>query len=107
VLENVNCSWDELRLRDCPYSNYAISHSCPSGGVAGVRCKVIKTIEFATVNNSVLITWEYNNSTSPQPNSFDVRCNGQQKYTSIILASNGTSTVSDTVGGLLPNASYV
>ena len=28
AIENVNCSWDELRLRDCPYS---ISHSCPSG----------------------------------------------------------------------------
>jgi hypothetical protein len=105
VIKNVNCSWDELRLRDCPYSNYTISHSCSSGGIAGVRCKTISKIEFAAVNNSVLITWEY--SKSHQPSSFDVRCyNGQRRYTNIIPVSSGTSRVSDTVGDLLPNVSY-
>ena len=103
VIENVNCSWDELRLRDCPYySNHTISHtSCQSGGVAGVRCKIIRNIGFSTVNNSVLVTWEYNNIISHQLSSFDIRCNG---HNSIISVSNGTSRVS--VGHLLPNASY-
>ena len=103
VIKNVNCYWDELRLRDCPYSNYTISHSCPN---AGVRCNVIKNINFATINNSVLITWEYNNITSHQPSSFDVRCNGQRRYDNVISVNNGTSRVSDIVGDLLPNASY-
>jgi hypothetical protein len=104
VIENVNCSWDEPRLRDCSYSNYTIlSHSCRRGVRAGVRCMVIKNINFATVNNSVLITWEY---TSHQLSSFDVRCNGQRQYTNTISVSNGISRVSDTVGDLLPNASY-
>ena len=106
VIENViNCSWDELRLRDCPYSNYSISHNCQSGRRAGVRCKIIKNINFATVNNFVLVTWEYNNITSDQPSSFDIRCNGQRHY-NIISVSNGTSRVSDIVGDLLPNVSY-
>ena len=106
MIENVNCYWDESRLRDCPYSNHllSVSHSCPSGEGAGVRCKEINNIEFsATVNNSVLVTWEYNNITSHQPSSFDIRCNGQRH---IISVSNGTSRLSDIVGDLLPNASY-
>ena len=74
VIENINCYLDEPRLRDCLYS---ISLGCQNGGVAGFRCKVIKNIDFATVNNSVLVTWEYNNITSHQPSSFDVRRNGQ------------------------------
>ena len=103
VIKNANCSW---RLRDCPYSNYTISHvNCQSGGGAGVRCKVINNIEFsATVNNSVLVTWEYSNSTSHQPSSFDIHCNGQQQRTNVNSVSSGTSRVS--VGELLPNASY-
>ena len=71
-----------------------------------MRCKVIKNINFAAVHNSVLITWEYNNSTSHQPSSFDVRCNGQRHYNNVISVSNGTSRVSDIVGHLFPNASY-
>ncbi len=107
MIENVNCSLDEPRLRDCSYSNYN-GKNC---GGAGVRCMIIKNINFASVNisNSVLITWEYNNSTSRQPSSFDVRCfngHGQRQYTNIISTSNGTSRASDTVGNLLPNASY-
>ena len=109
VIENVNCYWDELRLRDCPYSNYTILRNCQSAGIAGVRCKIISNIgfEFSTLNNSVLITWEYSTSLIlNQPNSlkFNVRCNGQRQYTNIISVSNGTSRVS--VGHLLPNASY-
>ena len=104
VIENVNCSWEELRLRDCPYSNYTISHSsCQSGRIAGVRCNIIRNIELATVNNSVLVTWEYNNIASHQPTSFDVRCNGQRH---VISVSNEISRISDTVGDLLPNTSY-
>ena len=106
MIENINCSWDELRLRDCPYSNCTISHSCQSVTIAGVRCKAIKNINFATVNNSVLVTWEYNNNTSRQPSSFDVRCNGQRHYNNVISVSNGTSRFSDIVGGLLPNIHY-
>jgi hypothetical protein len=109
VIENVNCFWDEPRLRDCSYSNYTMAlHSCPSGGGVGVRCKVIRNIKFVAVNNSVLITWEYSNNISRQLSSFDVRCNGQRHYTSIniISMSNETSRVSYTVGDLLPNASY-
>ena len=101
MINNVDCSSDEPRLRDCPYS---ISHSCQSGGVASVRCRVIKSIDFATVSNSVLVTWEYNNITSRQPSSFDVRCNGQRRYNNIISMSIGTSRVN--VGELLPNVSY-
>ena len=105
MIENVNCSWDEPRLRDCPYS---LPHSCQSGGVAGVRCRVIKNINFATVSNSVLVTWEYSNITSRQPSSFDVRCNEQRHYNNYdISVSNGTSRLSDIVGDLLPNASYM
>ena len=106
VIEKVNCYWDESRLRDCLYSNHSLSvpRSCPSGGGAGVRCKAINNIQFnATVNNSVLVTWEYNNSTSHQPTSFNIRCNGRRHYISV---SNGTSRVSDIVGDLLPNTSY-
>ena len=107
MIENViNCSWDELRLRDCFYSNHTISHSCQNRGVAGVRCKVIRNIEFAAVNNSVLVTWEYNNITSHQPSSFDIRCNGQRRYNNVISKNNGTSRISDIVGDLLPNTSY-
>ena len=112
VIENVNCSWDEPRLRDCPYSNHTTSHSCQENIKAGVRCKVLKNINFATVNNSVLVTWEYSNSysnnTSHQLSSFDVRCNGERHYNNIISVSNGpgTSRVSDIVGDLLPNTSY-
>ena len=109
VIENVNCYWDESRLRNCPYSNHSLSvpSSCQSGGGTGVRCKAINNIEFsATVNNSVLVTWEYNNITSHQPSSFNVRCNGQRHYNIIISVSNGTSRLSDIVGDLLPNASY-
>ena len=91
-------------MRDCPYSNYTMTRSCRSGGVAGVRCRIIKSIDFATVSNSVLVTWKYNNITSRQPSSFDVRCNGQQRYNNIISVSNGTSRVN--VGELLPNVSY-
>ena len=104
MINNVDCSSDELRLRDCPYSNYTMTRSCRSGGVAGVRCRVIKSIDFARVSNSVLVTWKYSNVTSRQPSSFDVRCNGQQHYYNIISVSNGTSRV--TVGKLLPNVSY-
>ena len=104
VIENVNCSWDEPRLRDCPYS---ILHSCQYGQVAGIRCRIIKNINFATINNSVLVTWEYNNNTSHQPSSFDVRCNGQRHYNNYdISVSNGASRLRDIVGDLLPNASY-
>ena len=78
VIEDVNCYWDEQRLRDCSYS---VSDSYQSGGMAGVKCKIIKNINFAIVNNSVLVTWEYNNITSHQPSSFDVRCNGQRRLT--------------------------
>ena len=107
MIENVNCSWDELRLRDCPYSNHTISHSCQDGRVAGVRCMVIRNIEFSIVNNSVLVTWEYNNIiTSHQPSSFDVHCNGRRRYNNVISVINGTSRVSDIVGDLLPNTSY-
>ena len=108
MIENINCYWDELRLRDCPYSNYTISHSCQSGRIAGVRCNVIKNINFATVNNSVLITWEYNNKiiASHPPSSFDVRCNGRRHYINAISVNNGTSRLSDIVGDLLPNTSY-
>ena len=108
MIENVNCSWDESRLRDCPYSNHTISsHGCQSGGIAGIRCKVMRNIEFsATVNNFVLVTWEYSNSTSHQPSSFDVRCNGQRHYNNVIPVNNEISRVSDIVGHLLPNASY-
>ena len=49
-----------------------------------------------------MVTWEYN-STSHQPSSFDVRCNGRRHY-NIISVSNGTFRVN--VGDLLPNASY-
>ena len=104
LINNVDCSSDEPRLRDCPYSNYTMTRSCQSGGVAGVRCRVIKSIDFATVSNSVFVTWEYNNITSRQPSSFDVRCNGQQHYNNIISVSIGTSRVN--VGELLPNVSY-
>ena len=105
VIENVNCYSDEPRLRDCPYSDYTISHSCQSGGGAGVRCKAINNIEFsATVNNSVLVTWEYNSITSHQPISFDIHCNGRRRYN--IPVSNGTSRLSDIVGELLTNTSY-
>ena len=104
MIENVNCSWDEPRLRDCPYSNHTMTHSCQSGRVAGVRCKVIRNIEFSTVNNSVLVTWEYSNNTSHQPSSFLVRCNGYEHY--INSVSNGTSRVSDIVGHLLSHTSY-
>ena len=102
MINNVECSSDEPRLRDCPYSSYTISHSCPSGGVAGVRCtsKVIRKIEFSTVKNSVMVTWEYNNNINAS--SFDVRCNGRRRY--IISVSNGTSRV--IVGDLLPNTFY-
>ena len=103
MIENVNCSWDELRLHDCLYSNYTMTHSCQTGAIAGIRCRVIRNIEFATVNNSILVTWEYNNSTEYQPNSFDVHCNGQRRYDNIISVSN---EVSDIVGNLLPNVSY-
>ena len=104
MIKNVNCYWDEPRLRDC---NYTISHRGQNCTIAGVRCKVIKNINFATVvNNSVLITWEYNNKTSQQPSSFDVRCNGQRHYNNVISVSNGTSRFSDIVGELLPNVSY-
>ena len=51
MIENINCYWDELRLGDCPYSNHTLSHSCQSGRVAGVRCKVIRNTEFSTVNH--------------------------------------------------------
>ena len=104
MIENVNYSWDEPRLRDCPYS---IPHNCQYGQVAGVRCRIIKNINFATINNSVLVTWKYNNITSHQPSSFEVRCNGQRRYNIIIISvSNGISRFSDIVGDLLPNASY-
>ena len=106
VIKNVDCSWDELRLRDCPYSKYTVPHSCQNGKIAGVRCKVIRSIEFSTANNSIFITWDYNNSTAHQPSSFDVRCNGQQHYNNNISVSNGTSRVSDIVGHLIPNTSY-
>ena len=99
MIEDVNCYWDELRLRDC---NYTISHCGQNCTIAGVRCKIIKNVNFATVNNSVLIIWEYrlsNKTSHIQPNSFDVRCNGQQYY--INSVSNGTSSVS--VGHLLSN----
>ena len=79
-----------------------MTHSCQR---AGVRCKIIKNINFSTVNNTVMVTWKYN-STSHQPSSFDVRCNGQQHYNNIISVSNGTSRVSDIVGDLLPNTFY-
>ena len=105
MIENVNCTCDEPRLRDCPYSNYTVSHSvkCQSDRIAGVRCKIIENINFATVNNSVLVNWEYNNNIiSHQRSSFDVRCNGQQRYN--VSVSNGTSRV--IVGDLLPNTSY-
>ena len=91
-------------MRDCPYSNYTKTNSCQSGGVAGVRCRVIKSIDFAIDSNSVLVTWEYNNITSRQPSSFDVRCNGQRRYNNVISVSKGTSRVN--VGELLPNVSY-
>ena len=54
VIKNVNCYWDELRLRECPYSNYTVSHSDSSGRGAGVRCKVIKKINFAT---TITLSW--------------------------------------------------
>ena len=106
VIENVNCYLDELRLRDCLYSNYTISYSCQNHGrIAGVGCKVISNIEFAMVNNSVLVTWEYSNKTSQRPSSFDVGCNGQQHYNNTIISvSNGISRVS--VGDFHPNSSY-
>ena len=92
-------------MRDCPYSNYTKTNSCQSGGVAGVRCRVIKSIDFAIDSNSVLVTWKYNNIiTSRQPSSFDVRCNGQRRYSNVISVSKGTSRVN--VGELLPNVSY-
>ena len=108
MIEKVNCTCDEPRLRDCPYSNYTVSHSvnCQSDRIAGVRCKIIENINFATVNNSVLVTWKYNNITSRQPSSFDVHCNGQRRYNNIISVSNGTSRFSDIVGHLLPNTFY-
>jgi hypothetical protein len=106
VIENVNCSWDEPRLRDCSYFNYTLPHGDPKCGKAGVRCKVIKNINFATANNYVLITWEYNN-TLHQPSLFDVRCNGQLRhYKNITSGSSGTFRVSYSVGDLLQNASY-
>ena len=103
MIENVNCYWDELRLRDC---NYTVSHRGRNCTIAGVRCKVIKNITFVTVNRSVLITWEYNNKTSQQSSSFNVRCNGQRHYNNDISVSNGASRFSDIVGDLLPNVSY-
>ena len=109
VIEDVNCYWDEPRLRDCPYSNYTLSvpNSCQRGGGAGVRCRVIKNIYFsaAMINNSVLITWEYSNSKSRRPSSFDVHCfSEQQRYNASLSASSGTSRLS--VGSFLPNTSY-
>ena len=105
LINNIDCSSDEPRLRDCTYSNYTMTKTC--GGVAGVRCRVIKSIDFATVNNSVLVTWKYNNSISHPPSSFDVHCNGQRHYNNYdVSVSNGTSRFSDIVGDLLPNVSY-
>ena len=91
-----------------PITQYhTISHRCQSGIILGVRCKVIRNIEFTAINNSVLITWEYynNNITSHQLSSFDVHCNERRHY-NIISVSNGTSRLSDIVGHLFPNASY-
>ena len=106
MIENVNCYSDESRLHDCAYS---MPNSCPSGGGAGVHCRVIKNIYFnvAMINNSVLITWEYSNSKSHRPSSFDVHCfmiSERRRYFVSLSASNGTSRLS--VGSFLPNTSY-
>ena len=99
MIKDVNCHSTEPRLRDCGHSSY--NSNCRH--VGGVRCRAFKNINAVTFNNSVFVTWEYSNSTSRQPSSFDVHCVNEQNYTRFSV-SGGTSRVS--VGDLFPLASY-
>ena len=103
MIEDVNCYWDEPRLRDCPYSNYTMPYSCQCVGGAGIRCRVIKNINIVMIKNSVLITC---NSKSRWPSSFSVHYFSEQRlshYTASLSVSNGTSKLS--VGSFFPNTS--
>ena len=115
-MDNVECYSNEARLLDCRHVE--LPHwwyRCESGGGAAVRCRNrelnVRNVGVALVNTSghtayatAVVSWELQENTEYQPNSFSVKCSNEQHRIELSMDNNHNFTTQ--VGGLLSSATY-
>ena len=117
-MDNVACDSTEARLLDCSHADLLTYHwwyRCESGGGAAVRCRNselnVQNVGVALVNTScnttyatAVVSWELQDNTEYQPNSFSVKCSNEQHRIELSMENNHTFTTQ--LGGLLSSATY-
>ena len=116
VLDNVNCNGVEKKLLDCRHRGLFVHINCDHSKDVSVRCVLredqrvknitlsVDIINTPSTVHTVLISWVLLNTTTDEPNSFDVECFNEQH--SIAAMSVSGQNFTTYLVGLLPLTSY-